>query len=233
MITVRPAAQRGHFDHGWLDTSHSFSFADYHDPDHMGFRSLRVINEDRVQPGEEFGTHGHRDMEILSWVLEGQIAHKDNMGNGSIIKPGEAQRMSAGTGVMHSERNPSAREPAHFLQIWLLPEKRGLKPGYEQKNFADARGLRLLASHDGREGSVTVHQDADVWLARLAAGESAELQLRAGRGAWVQMARGAAELRAGGKSVKLAQGDGASVEDVAEMTVFANGECEALVFDLA
>jgi redox-sensitive bicupin YhaK (pirin superfamily) len=232
MITLRPAAERGHFDHGWLDTSHSFSFAAYHDPRHMGFRSLRVINEDRVQPGTEFGTHGHRDMEILSWVLEGQLAHKDDMGNGSIIKPGEAQRMSAGTGVMHSERNPSAAEPAHFLQIWLLPERRGLAPGYEQKNFADARGLRLLASRDGRDGSVTVHQDADVWLARLAAGESAELQLRAGRGAWVQMARGGAELRAGGKSVKLAQGDGASVEDVAEMTVVADGECEALLFDL-
>jgi redox-sensitive bicupin YhaK (pirin superfamily) len=141
--------------------------------------------------------------------------------------------MSAGSGVRHSEFNASATEPVHFLQIWILPEKRGSKPGYEQKDFADARGLRLLASRDGREGSVTVHQDADVWLARLAAGESAELQLRAGRGAWVQMARGGAELRAGGKSVKLAQGDGASVEDVAEMTVLASGECEALVFDLA
>src|SRR5262249_50272800 len=164
MITLRPAAERGHFDHGWLDTHHSFSFADYHDPQHMGFRSLRVINEDRVQPGEEFGTHGHRDMEILSWVLEGQLAHKDNMGHGSIIRPGEAQRMSAGTGVMHSERNPSRSEPVHFLQIWLLPERRGLTPGYEQKNFADARGLTLLASRDGREGSVTMHQDADIWL---------------------------------------------------------------------
>jgi redox-sensitive bicupin YhaK (pirin superfamily) len=232
MITTRPAAQRGHFDHGWLDTSHSFSFADYHDPQHMGFRSLRVINEDRVQPGEEFGTHGHRDMEILTWVLEGRLAHKDNMGNGSIIKPGEAQRMTAGTGVMHSEANPSAGESVHFLQIWILPEGRGLPPGYEQKSFADAHGLRLIASHDGREGSVTVHQDADVWLARLKDGETAELPLRAGRGAWVQVARGGVEVRAGGKGVKLEQGDGASVEGEASVMVAGRGECEAIVFDL-
>ena len=165
MISVRPATERGHFDHGWLDTSHTFSFASYHDPSHMGFRALRVINEDRVQPGEGFGTHAHRDMEILTWVLEGALEHKDSMGNGSVIRPGDIQRMSAGTGVTHSEFNPSREAPVHLLQIWLLPNQRGLPPSYEEKRFPPEalRGrLALIAAGDGRQGAVTIHQDADL-----------------------------------------------------------------------
>jgi quercetin 2,3-dioxygenase len=230
MITVRPAAERGHFDHGWLDTSHTFSFADYHDPEHMGFRSLRVINEDRVQPGEEFGTHGHRDMEILSWVLEGQIAHKDNMGNGSIIKPGEAQRMSAGTGVMHSERNPSPDELVHFYQIWILPERQGIKPSYEQKRFEDAERdgrLRLVASHDGREGSLSLHQDVSLYTALLRDGNPIEYALARDRHAWVQVARG--EVSLDGQALKA--GDGAAISD--ETTIrLAGRDAEVLLFDL-
>jgi redox-sensitive bicupin YhaK (pirin superfamily) len=232
MITVRPAAERGHFDHGWLDTSHTFSFASYHDPRHMGFRALRVINEDRVQPGEGFGTHAHRDMEILTWVLEGALEHKDSMGNGSVIRPGDIQRMSAGTGVTHSEFNPSREALVHLLQIWLLPNQRGLPPSYEEKRFPPEtlRGrLRFFAAGAGRPGAVTFHQDADLWAAQLKQGESVRHDLKAGRYAWLQVARGAVSLK--GKA--LGAGDGAAVSDEPAIEITATGPAEVLLFDLA
>ncbi|WP_242344862.1 pirin family protein [Anaeromyxobacter terrae] len=232
MITVRRSEDRGHFDHGWLDTRHTFSFADYHDARHMGFRTLRVINEDRVAPGQGFGTHGHRDMEILSYVLSGTLAHRDSMGTGSSIGPGEVQRMTAGTGVLHSEFNGSDSEPVRFLQIWILPERRGLLPGYEQKKFAEEerRGrLRLVASQDGADGSVTVHQDARVYAGLLDAGERATLPVAAGRHAWVQVARGS--LRVGDET--LSAGDGAAVSDERELRLEGIDAAEVLVFDLA
>jgi redox-sensitive bicupin YhaK (pirin superfamily) len=231
VIAVRPAAERGHADHGWLDTRHTFSFASYHDPGHMGFRSLRVINEDRVQPGEGFGTHAHRDMEILTWVLDGALEHKDSMGNGSVIRPGDLQRMSAGTGVTHSEFNPSREAPVHFLQIWLLPRERGLPPGYEQKHFTQEvrRGrLCLIAAGDGRGGAVTIHQDADVWAALLQAGESVRHALAPGRYAWLHVARGAVSLNGS----MLGAGDGAAVSDEAELEITAAAPAEVLLFDL-
>jgi redox-sensitive bicupin YhaK (pirin superfamily) len=193
MLTVRKSNERGHANHGWLNSFHSFSFAEYHDPDHMGFGPLRVINEDTVKAGMGFGTHGHRDMEIISYVLEGALQHKDSMGNGSVIRPGDVQRMSAGTGVMHSEYNPSATEQAHFLQIWILPNVNGIKPSYEEKRFdaASKRGkLRLIASPDGREGSVQVHQDASIYAALIDGAEIATHTLAAGRLAYVHVARG-------------------------------------------
>ena len=232
MIAVRPAAERGHADHGWLDTRHTFSFASYHDPRHMGFRSLRVINEDRVKPGEGFGTHAHRDMEILTWVLEGALEHKDSMGNGSVIRPGDLQRMSAGTGVTHSEFNPSREAPVHFLQIWLLPRERGLPPGYEQKHFPPEarRGrLRLIAARDGREGAVTIHQDADLWTALLQPGESVRHALAPGRHAWLHVARGAVTLNGS----TLGAGDGAAVSDEAALEITGAARAEVLLFDLA
>lgn len=232
MIIRRPANERGHAQHGWLDSRHTFSFADYYDPQHMGFRALRVINEDRVEPGRGFGTHQHRDMEIISYVLEGSLAHRDSMGTGSTITPGDVQRMSAGTGVMHSEMNPSPTEPVHFLQIWLLPEQRGIKPGYEQKRFEndEKRGrLRLIASHDGRDGSITIHQDVDLYAAVLDAGQRASLALRPGRHAWVQVVRGAVALN----GETLGQGDGAAVSEETALEVAATGAAEVLVFDLA
>jgi quercetin 2,3-dioxygenase len=232
MITVRPATERGHFDHGWLDTSHTFSFASYHDPRHMGFRALRVINEDRVQPGEGFGTHAHRDMEILTWILEGALEHKDSMGNGSVIRPGDIQRMSAGTGVTHSEFNPSREAPVHLLQIWLLPNQRGLQPSYEEKRFPPEalRGrLALIAAGDGRRGAVTIHQDTDLWVAQLKEGESVRHDLKSGRYAWLQVARGAVTLK--GKA--LGAGDGAAVSDEPSIEVTAIGPGEVLLFDLA
>ena len=232
MITVRPAGERGKSDFGWLDSRHTFSFGDYHDPKHMGFRALRVINEDKVEAGKGFGTHPHRDMEIVSYALEGAIAHKDSMGNGSTIVPGDVQRMTAGTGVLHSEFNPSASEPLHFLQIWIVPEKRGLAPGYEQKRFDESarRGkLALVASRDGREGSVTIHQDAEIRAALLDAGQSVEHRLAKGRGAWIQVARG--EIDANGK--KLKAGDGAAVEDEKSIAIRATAPSEVLLFDLA
>jgi redox-sensitive bicupin YhaK (pirin superfamily) len=232
MITVRPAAERGHFDHGWLDTSHTFSFASYHDPRHMGFRSLRVINEDRVKPGEGFGTHAHRDMEILTWVLEGALEHKDSMGNGSVIRPGDIQRMSAGTGVTHSEFNPSREAPVHLLQIWLLPRERGLAPGYEEKRFPpEARRGRLclIAGRDGRDGAVTIHQDADLWTALLQPGESVRHTLASGRYAWLQVARGAVSLNGS----TLGAGDGATVSDEAALEIAGAARAEVLLFDLA
>jgi redox-sensitive bicupin YhaK (pirin superfamily) len=231
MIIVRPGAERGHFDHGWLDTYHTFSFASYHDPRHMGFRSLRVINEDRVKPGDGFGTHAHRDMEILTWVLEGALEHKDNMGNGSVIRPGDIQRMSAGTGVTHSEFNPSREEPVHLLQIWLLPRQRGLTPGYEEKRFAPEtrRGdFRLIAARDGREGAVTIHQDADLWTALLEPAESVRHAFEAGRHAWLHVAAGTVTAN----GVKLGAGDGAALSDEQAIEVTASDRAEILLFDL-
>ncbi|HKB23567.1 MAG TPA: pirin family protein [Methylomirabilota bacterium] len=231
MITVRKAGDRGGGDHGWLDTRHTFSFADYYDAAQMGFRGLRVINEDRVQPGRGFPTHGHRDMEILSYVLAGALEHEDSMGTGSVIRPGDVQRMSAGTGVMHSEFNPSRTEPVHFLQIWILPGTRGLDPSYEQKPFPEAekRGrLRLIASRDGRDGSVTIHHDASVYAAVLAPGERVALALADGRHAWVQVARGAVTLN----GEALGAGDGAALSREPALTLVAVERAEVLVFDL-
>jgi redox-sensitive bicupin YhaK (pirin superfamily) len=234
MITIRRADERGHADHGWLDTRHTFSFADYHDEQHMGFRTLRVINEDRVKPGQGFGTHGHRDMEIISYVLEGELGHKDSMGTGSTIRPGEVQRMSAGTGVRHSEMNPSRDQPVHFLQIWLLPDRAGHAPGYEQKAFPEAerRGrLRLVASPDGAEGSVTIHQDARLYLALLGDGERVRHAVAAGRHAWVQIARGEATVN----GEVLRAGDGAALSDERDLEIAGRGASAAdvLLFDLA
>jgi redox-sensitive bicupin YhaK (pirin superfamily) len=232
MITVRRAGERGHEDYGWLDTQHTFSFGEYHDPRHMGFRTLRVINEDRVRPESGFGTHSHRDMEIVSYVLGGELGHKDSMGTGSVIRPGDVQRMSAGTGVTHSEWNHSKTEPVHFLQIWILPERRGLEPSYEQKTLAPAETqnrLRLVASADGRDGSVTVHQDAQLHVARLDAGKEIAHALAAGRHAWVQVARGTVELN----GTALAAGDGAAVSDEGALAIRASEPSEILLFDLA
>ena len=230
-ISVRKAAERGHADHGWLDTWHTFSFSDYYDRRFMGFRVLRVINEDTVAPGRGFPTHGHRDMEIISYVLEGALEHRDSLGTGSVIRPGDVQRMSAGTGVRHSEFNASGTEPVHFLQIWIEPAAAGIAPGYEQKAFADAdkQGrLRLVASPDGAEGSVTIHQDALVYATRLQAGEEVEHKLAPGRHAWVQLIRGA--LSVGGR--RLEHGDGAAISGESAVRLVGEQDAEALVFDL-
>src|SRR5450631_4377819 len=231
MMTIRRSDDRGHAQHGWLDSRHTFSFGDYHDPSHMGFRALRVINEDRVQPAKGFGTHPHQDMEILSYVLEGGLAHKDSLGTGSIIRPGDVQRMSAGTGVTHSEWNHSKTEFVHFLQVWILPDRRGIEPGYEQKTLAPEsmhNQLRLVASPDGRDGSVTVHQDAEIHVARLDAGREVAHPLRPTRHAWVQVTRGAVDLN----GTALAAGDGASVSDETQVAIRAGEAAEVLVFDL-
>lgn len=232
MMTVRRAEARGHANHGWLDSHHTFSFANYHDPAHMGFRALRVINEDRVTPGDGFGTHPHRDMEIISYVLDGALAHRDSMGTGSTISPGDVQRMSAGTGVTHSEFNASQQDPVHFLQIWLIPERRGIAPSYEQKTFAteEKRGrLRLVASPDGREGSVKIHTDASLYAGVFEGGETAQITLAPGRHAWVQVARGA--VRVNGHDLRA--GDGASLSGEGAVTVEGTDGGELLVFDLA
>jgi redox-sensitive bicupin YhaK (pirin superfamily) len=233
MITLRPASARGRTRIDWLDSRHTFSFGDYMDPAHMGFNALRVINDDRVKPGVGFGTHGHRDMEIVSYVLEGELGHKDSLGNGSTIRPGEVQRMTAGTGVLHSEMNPSREMPVHFLQIWIVPERRGLEPGYEQKAFAieasHGRWL-LVASRDGRDGSVTIHQDVAMYAARLNAGERAPVALREGRAAWLHVARGSVSF--GGHTLR--EGDGAAIENERELDVTgAEDGGEVLLFDLA
>lgn len=230
MLNVRRAAERGATRLDWLDSRHSFSFADYHDPRHMGFRTLRVINDDRVAPVKGFGTHFHRDMEIVSFVLEGELSHKDSMGNGSVIRPGDVQRMSAGTGVEHSEFNSSPTKESRFLQIWILPERRGLPPGYEQKAFPahGESGSTLVASRDGRDGSVTIHQDAEIRLVRLGAGDRVVHRVRPGRGAWVQAARGA--IVADG--VRLEEGDGACTEDPGDLRLEGLDRAEALLFDL-
>jgi redox-sensitive bicupin YhaK (pirin superfamily) len=232
MIRVRKAQERGHARHGWLESRHTFSFADYHDPQQMGFRDLRVINEDRVQPGRGFGMHSHRDMEILSYVLEGALEHRDSLGTGSVIRPGDVQRMSAGSGVSHSELNPSATEPVHFLQIWILPERDGGPPSYEQKHFPveERRGaLRLVASRDGRAGSIRIQQDASVYATLLEAGEAADHALRAGRHAWLQVARGRCSLN----GTPLETGDGAAVSDEPALRIEAGAGAELLLFDLA
>ena len=234
MLHVRNAADRGHSAIGWLDSWHTFSFADYHDAKHMGFRSLRVINDDKVAGGAGFGMHPHQDMEIITYMLDGSLAHKDSMGNGSTIRPGELQRMTAGTGVTHSEKNPSKTEPVRLLQIWIMPDKHGLKPEYEQREFADGKGMVLLAARDGRDGAVTIHQDANVWLARPGDGGSIDMLMDPTRGLWVQVARGAFELRAGKKVIQLVAGDGAAVEAVESVRITGRGAtAEALLFDLA
>jgi redox-sensitive bicupin YhaK (pirin superfamily) len=232
MIELRRAGERGHADHGWLDSFHSFSFADYYDPRHMGFGSLRVINEDRIQPGTGFGTHGHRDMEIISYVLEGALAHKDSMGNGSTIVPGDVQRMSAGTGVRHSEFNHESAGVTHFLQIWIEPSVRGIAPGYEQKHFEAAakRGrLRLIASPEGREGSVTIHQDAFVYAALIDGAERAVHSLSAGRRVYVHVASGEISVNA----ERLAAGDALKASGVAQIVLENGRQAEVLLFDLA
>jgi quercetin 2,3-dioxygenase len=232
MIVKRPAAQRGHFDHGWLDTSHTFSFAGYHDAAHMGFRSLRVINEDRVAGGRGFGAHSHNDMEIVTYVLEGALEHADSMGHRSVIVPGDVQRMSAGTGVTHSEFNPRPDEPVHFLQIWILPNQRGLAPGYEQRVFAEKeeRGvLRLIASGDGREESVIIRQDVDLFASRLEPGERVTHALASGRHAWLQVVSGRVELN----GTPLGAGDGAAVSRERALEMVALEPTHFLLFDLA
>src|SRR5947199_8891669 len=212
MITKRPSRERGHFDHGWLDTRHTFSFARYHDPRYTSFRDLLVINEDRVQPSRGFPTHSHDNMEIISYVLEGALEHRDSMGNGSVIRPGDVQRMSAGTGVTHSEFNASKTEPVHLLQIWMFPERKGIKPSYEQKAFSEAdkrSRLRLVASPDGRDGSVTIHQDNEMYATVLRKGETVRHELKPERHAWVQVARGSVKLN----GQELAEGDGAAISE--------------------
>jgi redox-sensitive bicupin YhaK (pirin superfamily) len=231
MLAVRRANDRGHAQHGWLESFHSFSFADYHDPAHMGFGPLRVINEDRVQPGRGFGTHGHRDMEIVSYVLEGGLAHKDSMGNGSVIRPGDVQRMSAGTGVMHSEFNASDRELVHFLQIWIEPNRRGVQPGYEEKRFEaeSKRGrLRLVASPDGAEGSVTLHQDARLYAALLDGADAVEHPVAPGRRIYVHVVRG--NVRVNGQD--LGAGDAAKITGESRIAIDAARAAEVLLFDL-
>lgn len=230
-LTIRRATERGHADHGWLNSYHTFSFADYYDPAHMGFRSLRVINDDRVAAGQGFGAHPHRDMEIFSYVLEGALAHKDSLGNGSTLKPGQIQLMSAGSGVTHSEFNPSASELTHFLQIWIQPRERGLKPSYTEWRPKAEQGTVakvLVISPDGRDGSATIHQDADIYRVRLAPGQSVTHELATGRGAWLHVAEG--ELTFNGE--KLSTGDAGSTEDAGPLTFIASKPTEALLFDL-
>ncbi len=232
MITLRRSNERGHVDHGWLDTYHTFSFADYHDPRHMGFRALRVINEDRVEAGQGFGTHPHRDMEIITYVVSGALEHRDSMGNGSVIRPHDVQRMTAGTGVTHSEKNPSKTEPVHLLQIWILPEKAGLKPGYEEKRVPaeEKRGKwKLVGSRGGRDGSVTIHQDVDLWATLLAKDEVVKHTVKPDRHAWLQVVKGAIDLN--GKALKA--GDGLSASGAQELVVTAGADAELLLFDLA
>ncbi len=232
MITIRKSGERGHFNHGWLNTFHTFSFDQYLDRRYMGFRSLRVINEDFVAAGRGFPTHGHRDMEIITYILDGALKHEDSMGNGSVIRPGDVQRMTAGTGVRHSEQNASSTDPVHLLQIWILPNQRDLAPGYEQKYFTadERRGrLRLVASVDGRDGSVKINQDASVFASILDEGGSLEFQSDPTRYAWVQVARGSIDVN----DERLEQGDGAVVVGESSLKLVANEPAELLLFDLA
>jgi hypothetical protein len=232
MVTLRPAAQRGRTQIDWLDSRHTFSFGDYRDPGHMGFRSLRVINDDRVAPDSGFGTHGHRDMEIITYVLDGELEHRDSLGTGDVLRRGDVQRMTAGTGIRHSEFNPSKTQPVRFLQIWILPEHPGLPAGYEQKKFAEAdkRGrLRLIAAPDGRDGALAIHQDVELFAAVLAANQSITHDLQNGRSCWVQVARGPIELN--GQS--LGEGDGAAVVNEQRIELKGRDDAEVLLFDLA
>lgn len=232
MINIRRSKERGGGDYGWLRTQHTFSFNTYYDPAWMGFRSLRVINEDWVAPAGGFPTHPHRDMEIITYVLEGALAHKDSLGTGSIIRPGDGQRMSAGSGIRHSEMNPSQTEAVKLLQIWILPEREGIEPSYEQKSFPtdEKKGkLRLIASLDGKQGSVTIHQDAKLYVSLLAPGEQVAHELSKGRSAWLQVAKGAVELN----GHALNQGDGAAISDEQKLTIKGTEDAEVLLFDLA
>lgn len=232
MIKIRKAEQRGHFDFGWLNTYHTFSFGDYYDPSHMGFRSLRVINEDVVQRGRGFPRHGHRDMEIFTYILQGALQHRDSMGNGSIIRPGDVQRMSAGTGVTHSESNASPDEPVHLLQIWIVPAEEGIAPGYEEKRFPDEEkrnDLRLIISPDAAEGSVKIHQDARVYASVLEPNHEVSHALESGRHAWLQVAAGSVKLN----DIQLKHGDGAAVSQEPSITIVAQEPAEILLFDLA
>jgi redox-sensitive bicupin YhaK (pirin superfamily) len=232
MLTQRRADQRGRANLGWLDSRHTFSFGEYYDPDHLGFRALRVINDDRVEPGGGFAPHPHRDMEIISYVLLGALEHRDSMGHGSVIRSGEVQRMTAGTGVVHSEYNPSSEEAVHFLQIWILPERKGLDPGYEQRSFPpdELQGtLRLVASRDGRDASLRVHQDVCLYAARLEPSQSVRHQLGLERHCWVQVARGSVRVN----GVCLGQGDGAAIEGESNIEIHGVGSAEVLLFDLA
>lgn len=234
MMKVRRAAERGHANHGWLDTYHTFSFADYYEPDHMGFRALRVINDDTVAPGRGFGTHGHRDMEIVSYVLDGALEHRDSMGTGSVLRRGDVQRMTAGAGVTHSEFNHSKEEALHFLQIWLLPERDGLTPGYEEKMFTedDKRGrLRLIVSPDGRDESLSVHQDARIYASVVSGQDRLEYELAPCRYAWLQVARG--ELSVNGEPLQVGDGVAFSFSEERKLTIVGAPEGELLLFDLA
>jgi len=229
MITIRPSNERGHNQISWLDSRFTFSFDQYYDPQHMQFRSLRVLNEDVVAPGQGFGMHPHRDMEILTWILDGAIEHRDSMGSGAVLRPGELQHMTAGTGVLHSEFNPSPKDPTHLLQIWITPERKGLKPGYEQLTFPD-KDLRGKFHHvAGPEAPITIHQDADLFIARLDQGQETKYALKAGRHAWVQLAKGAVKLN----GVELKAGDGAAITSEDEVRVEAKEASEVLLFDLA
>jgi quercetin 2,3-dioxygenase len=232
MLLIRRSDDRGRANLGWLDSRHTFSFADYHDPRYMGYGSLRVINEDRVQPGKGFGTHGHRDMEIISYVLEGELAHRDSMGNGSVIRRGDVQRMTAGTGVEHSEFNHSLSEPVHFFQIWLFPDRRALAPGYEEKHFDDEAKrsrLRLVASHDGRDGSVVVHQHADLYAALLASGDEVTHHSERTRKGWIQVASGAITVN----GERLEAGDGAAIAYEDAVAIKSTADSELLLFDMS
>jgi redox-sensitive bicupin YhaK (pirin superfamily) len=232
MLTIRKAADRGHADHGWLNSYHTFSFADYYDPAQLGFRALRVINDDRVAPGQGFGSHSHRDMEIISYVLEGALAHKDSMGTDGVLRPGDVQRMSAGTGVVHSEFNGSKTEPVHFLQIWLKPDSKGIAPSYDQKVFSDADKhgrLRLVASPDGADGSLGINADARVYAGVFDAGQTGDLPLNDGRHAWVHVAQG--RVRVNGQA--LGTGDGVAISDERHLSIEGIDKGEVLIFDLA
>jgi redox-sensitive bicupin YhaK (pirin superfamily) len=231
MLTIRKAGERGHANHGWLDTWHTFSFANYYDPAEMGFGALRVINDDTVEPAQGFGMHGHRDMEIITYILGGALEHKDSMGHGSVIRRGDVQRMSAGRGVMHSEFNPSRSDPVRLLQIWIEPDVTGVKPSYEDRHYTDAekRGrLRLIASPDGREGSTTIHQDAHVYAALLANGDAVTHELTPGRRAYVHVARGTVDVN----GTRLSGGDGARISDERRIALANAADAEVLLFDL-
>ncbi len=231
MIEVRLAAERGAANLGWLDSKHTFSFGEYYDPEYMGFGNLRVINDDRVQPGQGFATHGHNDMEIISYIIDGSLEHKDSMGNGAVMTGGEVQRMTAGTGVTHSESNPSSDEVVHFLQIWILPEREGLEPGYEQKTFSakdKSNKLQLIVSPTGREGSISIHQEVDLYASVVDPGATLMHQIADGRRAWVQVVSGAVDVN----GHPLKEGDGAAISDTGDLQIAAATETELLLFDM-